>query len=411
MKVRRFFAPDMRQAIRLVREAQGPDAVILSNRKVDGGVEIIAAVDYDESLMAQTAPQQTAPPQPAATGAADGGANDADSRDADDDLPPRRPAATGISWEQDPAIRSMRDEIRELRGLLENQLAHLAWGELKRSEPLRAELLERLTALELDPALAASVASVAAGADSGEHAWRLALADLAGRLPVDESDSLDAGGVVALIGSTGVGKTTSIAKLAARYILRHGQRQVALITTDCYRIGAHEQLMTYGRILGIPVQAASTTAELRSALRSLSDKRLVLIDTAGMSQRDLRLSEQFSTLTDSGMDIRTLLVLSATVQRPVLEETVKAFSRVPLDGAILTKVDEAASLGGLLSVVTQKHLPLVFVADGQRVPEDLHPARALNLVQTAAELARDRARPQDALLARHYGGVGADVLV
>ncbi|HHO68426.1 MAG TPA: flagellar biosynthesis protein FlhF, partial [Gammaproteobacteria bacterium] len=183
------------------------------------------------------------------------------------------------------------------------------------------------------------------------------------------------------------------------------------ITTDCYRIGAHEQLMTYGRILGIPVQAASTTAELRSALRSLSDKRLVLIDTAGMSQRDLRLSEQFSTLTDSGMDIRTLLVLSATVQRPVLEETVKAFSRVPLDGAILTKVDEAASLGGLLSVVTQKHLPLVFVADGQRVPEDLHPARALNLVQTAAELARDRARPQDALLARHYGGVGADVLV
>ena len=408
MKVRRFFAPDMRQAIRLVREAQGPDAVILSNRKVDGGVEIIAAVDYDESLMAQ-APQ---PPSGAAPAVPDGDAKDSGAAEAaEDDPPPRRPAGAGISWEQDPAIRSMRDEIRQLRGLLENQLAHLAWGELKRSEPLRADLLERLTALELDPALAASVAAVAAGADSEEHAWRLALAELAGRLPVDESDSLDAGGVVALIGSTGVGKTTSIAKLAARYILRHGQRQVALITTDCYRIGAHEQLMTYGRILGIPVQAASTTAELRSALRSLSDKRLVLVDTAGMSQRDLRLSEQFSTLTDSGMDIRTLLVLSATVQRPVLEETVKAFGRVPLDGAILTKVDEAASLGGLLSVVTNKHLPLVFVADGQRVPEDLHPARALNLVQTAAELARDRSRPQDALLARHYGGVGADVLV
>ena len=413
MKVRRFFAPDMRQAIRLVREAQGPDAVILSNRKVDGGVEIIAAVDYDASLMDDARPATGVAHQPetAATASGEKTAADTEDRFARTETGNRPAARSGISWEQDPAITAMREEIRQLRGLLENQLAHLAWGELKRSEPLRAELVRRLAGLDLDPGLVEQLAARAAGAESEEHAWRLALSELAAMLPVDERDMLDAGGVVALIGSTGVGKTTSIAKLAARYILRHGQRQVALITTDCYRIGAHEQLMTYGRILGIPVQAASTTEELRSALRSLSDKRLILIDTAGMSQRDVRLSEQFSTLADSGVDIRTLLVLSATVQRPVLEETVRAFSRVPLDGVIVTKVDEAASLGGLLSVVTQKHLPLAFVADGQRVPEDMHPARALNLVQTAAGLARDSSLPEESLLAEQYGGVRADVLV
>jgi len=213
------------------------------------------------------------------------------------------------------------------------------------------------------------------------------------------------------VGSTGVGKTTSIAKLAARYVLRHGQRHVALVTTDSYRIGAHEQLMTYGRLLGIPVQVASDHNELRSTLNSLSDKRLVLIDTAGMSQRDVRLTEQFATLSDTGLPIRTLLVLSATVHPSVMDETIRAFSGVPLDGAILTKLDEAASLGGVLSAVIEQQLPLRFVTNGQRVPEDMQVARTSELIQQATALASERDLPAESLMAETFGGYRANVHV
>lgn len=413
MKVKRFFAPDMRQAIRLVREAQGPDAVILSNRKVDGGIEIISALDYDPALLDKQNSESSQ--------ASESAANQrvvADTTPDDTDTYTRSPAASrqassspAVSWSQDPAIVSMQEEIRHLRGMLENQLAHLAWGDLERREPLHASVMRRLSSMELDTALISQVSAPTVHARDEQHAWQLALAELSATLPVAENDLLDQGGIVALVGSTGVGKTTSIAKLAARYVLRHGRRHVALVTTDSYRIGAHEQLMTYGRLLGIPVQVASDHKELRSTLNSLSDKRLVLIDTAGMSQRDVRLSEQFETLTDSGIPIRTLLVLSATLHPSVLQETVQAFSDVPLDGAILTKLDEAASLGGVLSAVIKQQLPLMFVTDGQRVPEDMHPARSQKLVQLAAELALDEELPGESFMAEKFGGFPAHVSV
>jgi len=409
MKVKRFFAPDMRQAIRLVRETQGPDAVILSNRKVDGGIEIISAVDYDGSLLDDAADmaspavareQETArvADEPVAAAVTAAG---------------RSAPATGkqVSWSQDPAIVAMRDEIKQLRGLLENQLAHLAWGDLNRREPLHTDAMRRLSRMELDSALVERISAPTVRARDAEHAWHLALAELAATVPVADDDILDQGGIVALVGSTGVGKTTSIAKLAARYVLRHGQRHVALVTTDSYRIGAHEQLMTYGRLLGIPVQVASDHKELRSTLNSLADKRLVLIDTAGMSQRDVRLTQQFATLADVGIPIRTLLVLSATLHPSVLEETIRAFSSVPLDGAILTKLDEAASLGGVLSAVIKQHLQLMFVANGQRVPEDIHPARSQDIVHKAAELALGRNLPEESVMAERFGGVRANVHV
>jgi flagellar biosynthesis protein FlhF len=399
MKVKRFFAPDMRQAIRLVREAQGPDAVILSNRKVDGGIEIIAAMDYDESLLnddaSRTASQPTfenATPLAKAV---------------------QEPvsATQQVKWSQDPAIVAMRDEIKQLRGLLENQLAHLAWGDLNRREPLHAGVMRRFSGMELDTALIERVSAPTVHARDEEHAWQLALSELAASVPVAEHDVMDQGGIVALVGSTGVGKTTSVAKLAARYVLRHGQRHVALVSTDSYRIGAHEQLKTYGRLLGVPVQIASDHRELRSALNSLTDKRLVLIDTAGMSQRDVRLSEQFATLANSGIPIRTLLVLSATAHPSVLDETVDAFSCVALEGAILTKLDEAARLGGVLSTLINQQLPLMFVTNGQRVPEDMHPARAQKLVQKAAELMLSSDLPAESLMIEKFGGVRTHVHV
>ncbi len=423
MKVKRFFAPDMRQAIRLVREEQGPDAVILSNRKVDGGIEIIAAIDYDAALLegklpadhstlART-PEQDAsmPAEPARTGADSYARNAEPAGEEREQVRPRAARAQAVNWSQDPSIVAMRDEIKQLRGLLENQLAHLAWGDMKRREPLHADVMRRLGAMELTSRLTERVSAPTVHARDEDHAWQLAMAELAASVPVADHDFMDEGGIVALVGSTGVGKTTSIAKLAARYVLRHGQRHVALVTTDSYRIGAHEQLMTYGRLLGIPVQVASDHNELRSTLNSLSDKRLVLIDTAGMSQRDVRLTEQFATLADTGIPIRTLLVLSATVHPSVLDETVRAFSGVPLEGAILTKLDEAASLGGVLSAVIEQQLALRFVTNGQRVPEDIQVARAAELVQQAAQLAGDHDLPAESVMAETFGGFRANVHV
>ena len=414
MKVKRFFAPDMRQAIRLVREALGPDAVILSNRKVDGGIEIVAALGYDESAVGHGASETGLPSVTDAPGAVPAAAVDVlgDGSGATAAPAPRAAARSPkLDWVQDPAIASMREEIKQLRGLLENQLAHLAWADLKRRQPLSTAVMRRLSSIELEPSLIDRISLAAGAARNEDHAWQLALDELSASLPIADHDFLDEGGIVALLGSTGVGKTTSIAKLAARYVLRHGQRHVALVTTDSYRIGAHEQLMTYGRLLGIPVQVVSDHKGLRSALNSLADKRLVLIDTAGMSQRDVRLGEQFSTLAGSGIPLRTLLVLSATSHRSVVDETVRAFSGVSLDGAILTKLDEAASLGGVLSAVIRQQLPLMFIANGQRVPEDIHPARAAKLVQQAAQLADSNELPGESAMAERFGGGRANVHV
>ena len=437
MKIKRYFAADMRQAIRMVREEQGPDAVILSNRKVDGGIEIIAAIDYDEALVneamgkasntaAPSAPAAQSAPRPAAAPAANkptanktaapvrATVAEAYQPSAAATPEPARADArkSSIYWAQDPALVEMRREIHDLRGLLENQLAHLAWGDMQRRQPIKTELLRRLTDLGLTPALCQTLADQVGPVEDDEQAWRRALGLLAHHVAVTDDDILNTGGIVALVGSTGVGKTTTVAKLAARFALRHGQRSVALITTDCYRIGAHEQLFTYGRILGVPVQVASTHDELSTALSSLTDKRLVLIDTAGMSQRDLRLTEQFSTLRDSGFPLQTYLVMNATTQTSVLQETLRAFSSVALNGCIMTKLDEAASLGGVLSVIAQHTLPLAYVGDGQRVPEDLHPARAHNLINRAVSLMQQAGQDSDdETLAERFGGMAANVHV
>ena len=431
MKIKRFFAPDMRQAIRKVRETLGEDAVILSNRRVDQGIELVAAIDYDEQQVQAAAEgsgsrkegfravvddpvpmsgraEQSAfstPEQPEPSPASPGRVRRVSGRDQTE---PRRRSQLAPEWLEDPAIGAMRSEIRELRALLEHQLAHLAWGEMKRSSPVEVALLRRLDALGLPAALGADIARRVSTAGDVEQAWRQALAVLAGTIPVVDDALMDRGGIVALVGSTGVGKTTTIAKLAARFALRHGARSLALVSTDSYRIGAQEQLVTYGRLLGVHVQIADDRQALEHALRSLADRRLILIDTAGMSQRDMRLAEQFGMLEGAGVPVSTYLALSATNQPAVLEETLGAFGRVRLQGAIITKVDEAASLGGVLGALVHHRLPVAWVCDGQRVPEDLQPARAQNLVNRAVALMQQHGQEtDDSLLAERFGPLAA----
>ena len=430
MKIKRFFAPDMRQAIRMVRETLGEDAVILSNRRVDQGIELVAAIDYDEQQV-QAAAERPEKRQAGFRAVVDDSVSMPDGMEANEpaarertpaptapgrvrrvsggeEAAPRRRSQLAPEWLEDPAIGAMRSEIRELRALLEHQLAHLAWGELKRSSPVEVALLRRLDALGLPAGLGAGIARRVSMTGDVEQAWRQALAVLAGAIPVADDELMDRGGVVALVGSTGVGKTTTIAKIAARFALRHGARSLALVSTDSYRIGAQEQLVTYGRLLGVHVQVADDRQALEHALRSLSDRRLVLIDTAGMSQRDMRLAEQFGMLEGTGVPVSTYLALSATNQPAVLEETLDAFGRVRLQGAIITKVDEAASLGGVLGALVNHRLPVAWVCDGQRVPEDLQPARAQNLVNRAVALMQQHGQEtDDSLLAERFGPLAA----
>lgn len=414
MKIKRYFAPDMRQAIRLVREEQGPDAVILSNRRVDGGVEVVAAVDYDESLIQKMAEQEPVRrearrPEPAAVDT-----RPAPPRPVSEPKPsarksPRPSAARStprVEWTQEPTLVAMREEIKTLRGILESQLTGLAWGETTRRHPLRANLLERMMRLGLSPTLSHKLVEQVAFENDAEHNWRQALGLLARQIRVSDDDILTHGGVVALVGPTGVGKTTTVAKLAARYTLRHGPNRVALVTTDSYRIGAHQQLRTYGRILGVPVHVANDADELKRTLESLSDKSLVLIDTAGMSQRDMRLSEQFTMLREGAPRIRTYVVMSATTQRASLDEVMRSFRHVRPAGCILTKVDETTALGEALSVIAQNGLPLAYVGDGQRVPEDMHPARAHNLVsRSVALMEKNNVAVEDETMAFAFGGL------
>jgi flagellar biosynthesis protein FlhF len=186
-----------------------------------------------------------------------------------------------------------------------------------------------------------------------------------------DSDIIDQGGVFALVGPTGVGKTTTTAKLAARCVVRYGAERLALLTTDGYRIGAHEQLRIYGRILGVPVHVVRDSEDLRRTLVELRDKHMILIDTVGMSQRDRMVAEQAAMLTRAG-EVKRLLLLNSGSRGDTLDDVVRAYSGEDLAGCILTKIDEAPSLGPALDAVVRHGLLLAYVANGQRVPEDLH---------------------------------------
>ena len=400
MKIKRFVARDIRQALRLVREELGPDAVILSNRSSDGATTVVAAVDYDAESLVATGEVDERPL--AQSGAAAVSFYDAELAAADDSVQsaPRPASAAAIG-----PMEGMRREVQGLRELLECQLASLAWNELSRSHPMQVTVLQKLNAMGIAPALAREVAESLPRAATLDDAHRQSLLALVKRLPVHKDDLLDQGGIVAVVGATGVGKTTSVAKLAARYVMRHGPNDVCLLSTDTYRIGAREQLLSYARILGVPLFVARDREELAAILGAQAWRKFVLIDTAGMSQRDTRLAEQFALLRSQGARTRILLALSAASDLQTLDELVTTYADVQPAACVLTKLDEAASLGAAISVLVRHGLPLAWCSNGQRVPEDIHAAhnKRLWLVTTAAKLAAQRPGAQDerVLAVRH----------
>lgn len=381
MKVKRFFAPDIRQAIRMVKLEQGPDAVILSNRKVEGGVEIVTAVDYDESAFEREAPPPAPPAKAYRTGTAGSGeAHEAPGR------PAPAAAAQRVTWSQEPALIEMRQELKSLRSLLENQLSDLAWGDLARNNPMQAELLQRLMKMGLSGTVCQQLSGRLSAAGSMEELWQQALEMLSYNIKVTGNDILEHGGVVALVGPTGVGKTTTIAKLAARYAMAHGPRDVAMISADSFRVGAHDQLRRFGKILNIPVRTVANKDEMQTALSDFYDRDLVLIDTVGLGQRDSRIAEQVEMLKSDNPLVRPYVVLSATARLSGMQEVIRAYRGAGPYGCILTKLDEATSIGAGISVLIQNHMPVSYLTDGQKIPEDLQPADAATLVRRGVEI-------------------------
>lgn len=285
-------------------------------------------------------------------------------------------------------ILRMRDEMASIRALLEHQVAGLMWQDLAQKDPNRAVLVSRLQNMGISEQLADQLAGYVGNNLSEKDAWQQVIHILSNQLNTTNNDIIRHGGVVSLVGPTGVGKTTTIAKLAARFAQAHGADSVALISTDTYRIAGFEQLTTYARIIGCEAKLAKDHHELDDLIQHFSGKKLVLIDTAGMGQRDLRLSQYLSTLiANARVRIRNYLVLSANTQSRVMQENVERFKKIPLAGCIFTKLDESLSFGEIITTSIQNGLAIGYLTDGQRVPEDIKVANAEKLVSLADKMA------------------------
>ncbi|MBA4176813.1 MAG: flagellar biosynthesis protein FlhF [Leptothrix sp. (in: Bacteria)] len=274
----------------------------------------------------------------------------------------------------------MMSELRSMRGLIEQRFGALAFMEKLQRHPRQAALAQRLLDAGFSPALIRKLVE-STPTEGDELAWAAHI--LERNLPTGERDAPleEAGGIYALIGATGVGKTTSTAKLAAAFATRHGAANLGLITLDAYRVGAHEQLRTYGRILGVPVHTAHDRASLEDLLDLLSAKKMVLIDTAGMAQRDTRTRELLDMLSHRA--IQRLLVVNASAQGETIEDQLAAYAAQNCCGIVLSKLDEAVKLGPALDSMIRHKLKVLAVANGQRVPEDWHRLSANALVQRA----------------------------
>ncbi len=416
MKIKRFLASDMRQAMRDVRAEQGADAVILSTRRLEEGIEIIAAVDYDESLMREAVRQSSPAPEASRPPVKEKDVVKETPKERMKDIakdvakepiketrvaapPPPMPVPPSEIATLQPIVEQsvletarMRTELGGLRQLLEQQLSSLAWNDMERRSPMRARVLRDMSRLGIDTDVARQLIDELPEHLNADQARYLPLGLLSRSLKVSGRRLADSGGVTALVGPTGVGKTTTIAKLAACAVMNHGPAKVALVSTDHYRIGAAAQLEHYGRLLGVRVYPAYDAAGLAQTLHLLRDHHTVLVDTAGVSGNDPRLQQQMDVLRDAGTHgtakLRACLVLAANAQASALDESVRAYLPLQPSACIATKLDEAPSLGGVLSVLIRHRLPLDCTTDGQRVPEDISAADARVLVCRAAQTQR-----------------------
>ncbi|TPV61912.1 flagellar biosynthesis protein FlhF [Aestuariibacter sp. GS-14] len=436
MKIRRFFGKDMREALNQVKHELGADAVIMSNRKVADGVELVAAYDKEPAarLDLQASKPQSGKPahsgnKPLPTLSEIIGDDGPDSlrellekqagNQRGNPAPSVTPTPVAVTsarshtapvtakktlggFESDmespfdhnvtsdapqSGLDDIRAELASLRNVLQFQLSDMQQQHQSRMKPLQRFLNQQMIDMGISASLARQLVSYAPAQANERESWLYLLKLLSNRLMTNDDDILTQKGVVALVGPTGTGKTTTIAKLAAKYAQKYGAEQVALITIDTYRIAAYEQLATYGKIIGCPVRKAQSGEQLADLLFQFRDKRLVLVDTAGFSQRDSRLISQLATFQQAGgQTIKNYLVVQGNTQQATLKHIIGAYRSIDIQGCIITKLDECYSLGEVISSVIEAQLPVSYVADGQQVPEDIHVANAKSIISLAAKL-------------------------
>ncbi len=428
MRIQRYIAKDMRSALAQVREGLGPDAVILSSGRVGAEVEVVAAIDMEVARAVESAPpasryeemrRETA--REAAREAAPRQVEPrAEIRHAEllkrrsssqlsEEIAPapmtsHAPAAVQAA-ERIAAQDALANEMKDMRRMLESQLATLAWNDMSRRSPVQAAMQKELAQLGITQDLANSLVRKIPGELGFSAARRFALATVARTIQTTGDRWLEQGGVVAFAGPAGAGKTTLLAKLAARWVLRHGPRRVALVSADAVRIGAHEQMHMLGRLLGITTHNVYDVAELPELLYELRGCQFVMIDTAGASPRDPELARRLRLLNQMQASIQTALVLPASTQAGAIDEVVQRFALARPTACCITKVDEAVNLGGILSALVRHKLPAAYISDGQRVPEDRHAARSHVLVSRAVEIAtRNGSSADDEVMQRRIAG-------
>ncbi|WP_341667049.1 flagellar biosynthesis protein FlhF [Alcaligenes sp. SDU_A2] len=374
MNISRFFGSTSREAMRQVRIALGPDALIVSNRRVNGGVEILAT---DATSVPESAIRDAAVP-PAA---------------------PMPNQAAGMRQEMTPppGPDNVMGAIGALRGALEGRMDDLVWSHQMRRSPVAVNLFQSLLAQGFSTALLRAMLKRLPDSLGARAALQWVRTELETHLPVLRSEDAlwQPGLALALVGPTGVGKTTTLAKLAARAVRRFGPERVVLLTTDTYRIGAHEQLKIYGDLMRVPVHIVQDVQQLRSLVLGVRPDQLILIDNVGISQRDRYVREQAALLAGAGRRVQRLLVLNAASQGDTLDEVARSYAQdggTPLSGCIISKVDEAIKLGAPLDTAIRFKLPIHYVSTGQKVPEDLRFMSAAELVDAALDV-RESQRP------------------
>ena len=495
MQVKRFVAATMREALNMVREDLGPDAVILSNKRVPEGVEILTALEADTLVGVQTSAAEISeksaapvtssiPPRPStqhpapsklereldrmhrnarqratslvaslekkASGQVSAAEYYSSAASLDAALPESKPVSPMITPKQaaanafqqvlqsnntevdsetasaladdvatftsttsksadsssgenanDEELAQMRAELQAFRGLLEHQFSSQAWDQLNQKNPISANLWRRLKRMGISTSVVKQLLGKLPSQLDEKQSWQAIMRQLVKAMPIVNDDVVANGGVFALVGPTGAGKTTTIGKLAARYVLKNGAEKVALVTTDTARIAAYEQIRTFGRILNVPVSIVDKSHSLKSVLHSLRHKDLVLVDTSGLNRHDPRLQEQMKTLNNLGLRMKTVLVLPATSQQPVLKAAYHTYKTDNLFACVVTKLDEALSAGEVLSLSVEKKLPIVYSTHGQDVPDDLTVANSQQLLNQAIELAR-RVQIDEAAMAEEF---------
>lgn len=452
MKAKRFTAANMQTALRLVSQELGPDAVIVSSRKTAEGMEVVAALDYhsqsaapelerqlqlqQELEQAKTRQQQRTPARTEQRAARLQQAREADvgsqaslaevlrgfkndqltsaagkSRAAavaqpqsqpqsqprrvaspvQEERPLARPQPAAVSEVNDTglynhALEQMQGQLRELKDWMVSHNGS-PWDTRRPLTWQQSQMWARCQDLGLEPAWADDIAARVTSSDL-DQAWQQVLTMLQDDIPVASTQVLERGGMVALVGPTGAGKTTTIGKIAAQFVMRHGAGSVALVTLDNYRVAAHDQLRSFSRILGVPLHVLPVQGDLNKLLDTLKDKKLVLVDSAGLSSRDQHFDVQLAMLKQAGSRLKKLLVLPLTSQGRCLQENYELFKPAGLSGCVFTKLDECFSLGAAMSVAALTRLPVTLVTDGPHIPDDIHYPEAAKLVRLAEQMAR-----------------------